>query len=136
MPEPATIAYLTSAYARASDSFIRGEVSQLRGLGFTVHTFSIRRPEPSELVSEEIRREHAATEFILEAGTARLALSWLRSALQSPRRMLAAGRIAARTGTPGLKGRLWPLVYLLEAAFLAERLQAKRVEHLHNHIGE
>ena len=136
MPESATIAYLTSVYARASDSFIRGEVAQLRALGFTVHTFSIRRPEARELVSEEIRREHAATEFVLEAGVARLALAWLRTVLRSPRRALAAARLAVRIGTPGLKGRLWPLAYLLEAAYLAERLRAKGVEHLHNHIGE
>src|SRR4051794_7583680 len=125
MPEPATIAYLTSAYARASDSFIRGEVAQLLALGYTVHTFSIRRPGPDELVSEEIRREHAATEFVLEAGALRLALAWLRTVLRSPRRALAAARLAARTGTPGLRGRLWPLAYLLEAAYLAERLRAR-----------
>jgi glycosyltransferase involved in cell wall biosynthesis len=136
MHQPAIIAYLTSAYARASDSFIRGEVAQLRALGFTVHTFSIRRPEPYELVGEEIRRERAATEYLLEAGVARLALAWLRTVLRYPRRALAALRLAIRTGTPGLKGRLWPLAYLLEASHLAERLHAKRVEHLHNHIGE
>jgi glycosyltransferase involved in cell wall biosynthesis len=136
MPESKTIAYLTSAYARASDSFIRGEVAQLRALGFTVHTFSIRRPESSELVSEEIRREHAATEYVLAAGAARLALAWLWAVLRSPRRMAAAVRLAARIGTPGLQGRLWPLVYLVEAAYLAERLRTKGVEHLHNHIGE
>jgi glycosyltransferase involved in cell wall biosynthesis len=136
MPEPASIAYLTSAYARASDSFIRGEVAQLRALGFTVHTFSIRRSEPRELVSEEIRREHAATEFVLGAGVARLALAWLRTVLRSPRRVLTAARLAARTGAPGLRGRLWPIVYLIEAAYLAERLRAKGAEHLHNHIGE
>jgi glycosyltransferase involved in cell wall biosynthesis len=50
--------------------------------------------------------------------------------------MLAAARLAARTGAPGLKGRLWPLAYLLEAAYLARRLRARGVEHLHNHIGE
>src|SRR5581483_3048118 len=111
MPETPKLAYLTSAYARASDWFIRGEVAQLRRLGFTVHTFSIRRSEPSELISEEIRREHAATEFVLEAGAARLALSALRTLFRSPGRMLAAGRLAIRIGTPGLKGRLWPLAY-------------------------
>jgi glycosyltransferase involved in cell wall biosynthesis len=136
MSEPVIIAYLTSTYARASDTFIRGEVAELRALGYTVHTFSIRRPGPDELVSDEIRREHAATEFVLEAGVAQLVLVWLRTLFRSPRRMLAAGRLAARISTPGLKGRLWPLAYLLEAAYLAERLQAKAVEHLHNHIGE
>ena len=136
MPEPATIAFMTSVYARAGDWFIRGEVAQMRALGFTVHTFSIRRPEPHELVSEEVRREHAATEYVLEAGVARLSMAWLRTVLRSPRRALAAARLAIRIGTPGLKGRLWPLAYLLEAAYLAERLRVKRVEHLHNHIAE
>ena len=84
--QPAIIGYLTSSYARASDSFIRGEVAQLRALGFQVHTFSIRRPGPHELVSEEIRREHAATEYLLEAGGVRLALAWFREVFRSPRR--------------------------------------------------
>jgi glycosyltransferase involved in cell wall biosynthesis len=136
MPDTPNIAYLTSVYARSSDLYIRGEVGQLRVLGFAVHTFSIRRPDPRELVSEEIRREHAATDFILEAGAARLVLAWIRTVLSSPRRALAAVRLALSIGAPGLKGRLWPLAYLVEAAYLAERLRIKRVEHLHNHIGE
>jgi colanic acid/amylovoran biosynthesis glycosyltransferase len=136
MLEPMTIAYLTSAYARASDSFIRGEVEQLRALGFTVHTFSIRQPGSAELVTEEIRREHAATEFVLGVGPARLVLAWLKAALRSPSRMFIAVRLVARIGAPGLYGRLRALIYLVEAAYLATRLQARKVKHLHNHIGE
>src|SRR3954453_2158011 len=100
MPERPPIAYLTSVYARSSDLYIRGEVVHLRALGFVVHTFSIRRPDPRELVSEEIRREHAATEFILEMGAARLLLAWIRTILRSPRRALAAVRLALRIGAP------------------------------------
>jgi glycosyltransferase involved in cell wall biosynthesis len=136
MPDTPNIAYLTSVYARSSDLYIRGEVGHLRVLGFTVHTFSIRRPDPRELVSEEIRREHAATEFVLEAGAVRLVPAWIRTIFRSPRRALAAVRLALSIGAPGLKGRLWPLAYLVEAAYLAERLRARKVEHLHNHIGE
>src|SRR3954447_13775888 len=136
MLETPTVAYLTSVYARSSDLYIRGEVAQLRALGFTVYTFSIRRPEARELVSEEIRREYATTEFVLAAGVPRLMLAWLRSMLRSPRRMLATVGLMLRISTPGLKGRLWPLAYLVEAAYLAERLRAQGVEHLHNHIGE
>jgi glycosyltransferase involved in cell wall biosynthesis len=130
------IAYLTSAYARASDTFIRGEVNQLRARGLTVHTFSIQRPDACELVSEEIRREHLTTEFVLAAGIGRLVLAWLRVVFRSPVRALAAVWLAARIGTPGVKGRLWPMAYCLEAAYLTERLRAKGVKHLHNHIGE
>jgi glycosyltransferase involved in cell wall biosynthesis len=131
-----TIGYLTSIYARPGDLFIRGEVAQLRALGYDVQTFSSRQPEPGELVSEEIRREHAGTEYLLDAGILRMALAGLREAIRSPRRWLAAMRLAARIGAPGLKGRLRPFFYLVEGAYLAGRLEAKGVRHLHNHIGE
>src|SRR3954451_12415156 len=104
MPERLPIAYLTSVYARSSDLYIRGEVVHLRALGFTVHTFSIRRPDPRELVSEEIRREYASTEFLLESGPPRLLLAWLLAIARSPGRALEAARLAIRLGTPGLKG--------------------------------
>jgi glycosyltransferase involved in cell wall biosynthesis len=131
-----TIGYLTSIYARPGDLFIRGEVARLRALGYTVHTFSSRRPEPGELVSEEIRREHDGTEYLLDAGAAKMMLAALREAVRSPRRWQAAMRLAARIGTPGLNGRLRPFAYLVQGAYLAGLLEARGVRHLHNHIGE
>lgn len=133
---PMILAYLTSAYARASDTFIRAEVTQLRADGHTVHTFSIRRPAASELVSDEIRRERSTTVDIVAAGPLRLLGAGLLELFRSPGRFLSVARLAQRVGTPGLKGRLWPQAYLLEAAFLARHLRALGVEHLHNHIGE
>jgi colanic acid/amylovoran biosynthesis glycosyltransferase len=130
------LGYLTSVYGRASDTFIRSEVAVLRSLGHEVRTFSIRRPASTELVSDEIRREQAETEAVLEVGFARLAASALASAVRSPRRMLDAIRLAWLVRRPGVKGHLLPVVYLLEAAYLAGRLQARGIEHLHNHIGE
>ena len=136
MYESANVAFMTSVYARSSDWFIRGEVSQMRALGYSVDTYSIRRPEASELVSEEIRHEHAATEYLLDGGVARLATAWFRFVIREPRRAWQAARLAIRIGTPGLKGRLWPVAYLFEAAYLAERLRARGTRHLHNHIAE
>src|SRR5215213_4715889 len=131
------VAYFTSAYARASDSFIRGEVAQLRALGFTVHTFSVRKSPASELVSEEIRREHGNTEFLLERGAlARLPLAAVRTMVRAPGRFFAAVKLALRCAPPGLKAKVWALAYVAEACLLAERLKAKHVRHLHNHIGE
>src|SRR5205823_924208 len=136
MPEPPTIAYLTSHYARASDTFIRGEVEQLRRLGYVVHTFSIRKPDASELVDEAVRREHAQTVFLFEAGPVRLALAGLRTAMTAPWKFLGAVRTVVRTVPPGIPGRWVRRVsYLLEAAYLAEWLRAQGVRHLHNHIG-
>src|SRR5688500_8337110 len=137
MPDGPVIAYLTSAYARASDSFIRGEVAQLRALGFTVHTFSVRKSPASERVSEDVRREHANTEFLLEKqNVPRLPLAAMRTMLRSPGRFFSALRLALKCAPPGLKAKVWAVAYVMEACLLAERLRAKSVRHLHNHIGE
>jgi colanic acid/amylovoran biosynthesis glycosyltransferase len=136
MPDRPTLAYLTSAYGRTSDTFIRGEVAQLRKLGFTVHTFSIRRPPLEQAAGEDVRREQASTEYLLSGGAGRLLAGALRIALFSPGRFLTALAIAQRSSPPGLKPRLWHLAYAIEAAYLAGRLQQKGVRHLHNHIGQ
>lgn len=131
-----TLAYLTSVYARASDSFIRAEVLQLRSFGHTVHTFSVRAPAVSELVSDEIRNEHARTDYILKHGFLCLFACVLLEFLRAPFRSAAALSLAMRCGWPGVKGRLWPFAYFLEACYLSRRLRARHIDHLHNHIGE
>src|ERR1700678_1314785 len=127
MSRPIRLGYLTSIYGRASDTFIRSEVAALRAIGHEVRTFSIRRPAPSELVSDAIRREQAETEAVLEVGIARLALATLSLAVRSPRKMLDAVRLAFQIRRPGLKGHFLPVVYLMEAAYLAGRLQVAGV---------
>lgn len=137
---PQTIAYLTSVYPRASDSFIRGEIRALRQLGWTVHTHAVRRPGPDQLVSDDIRQEHAATFYLLADGlmgqVVSLLAGWAALFLHHPARILRAKRLAWRCGWPGLKGHLWPLAYLAQAALLSRRLQRQGAVHLHNHIGE
>lgn len=132
MPRP--IAYLTSLYARAGDTFIRREVEELRRLGWPVHTFSIRRADEGEHVSEEILREQRTTEYVLERGPLRLAAALALEALRSPRRMLRAIRQLRSLRPPGL--RAWALhgVYLAEACYLAGRLRARGATWLHDHI--
>jgi glycosyltransferase involved in cell wall biosynthesis len=130
------LAYLTSAYGRMSDTFIRNEVEQLRRMGFTVHTFSIRRPPLEPGAGEDVRREQASTEYLLSGGAGRLLAGAFRTALSRPGPFLAALALAQRCSPPGLKPRLWHLAYALEAACLAGRLREKGVGHLHNHIGQ
>ena len=74
---PARIAYFTSVYPRASDSFIRGEVDALRRQGIEVQTFALRAPENQQLVSEELRKEAATTQYILNMGWPHLILHFL-----------------------------------------------------------
>jgi glycosyltransferase involved in cell wall biosynthesis len=136
MTTPMTIAYLTNYYARVSHRFIHREVAHLRALGHTVSTFSVREPDPQELTVGEARREFESTEHILPVGFLRLGLAWLRAAVRSPGHVWDMARLAYRVGIPGLRGRVWSLAYQAEAAFLAERLRALGVEHLHCHFGD
>ncbi len=129
-----SIAYLTSAYARAGDTFIRREVAELRRLGWTVHTFSIRRAEQGEQVSEEILGEQRTTDYILEHGFPTLALSFVRTCLRSPLRMLRAIGEARAIRWPGIKSCVWHAFYLVEACYLAEQLVERRIALLHDHI--
>jgi len=135
MPEPMLLAYLTNQYGRASDTFVRQEVRQLRNRGHTVQTFSIRRPEPEHSVSDEVREEQAHTEYVLEAGPLRLALAFVACTIRHPGRVARALARAWRTAAPGVKGMLWQAFYVFEAAQLARRIEVLRVEHVHNHIG-
>jgi len=134
--EPNTIAYMTSAYARASDTFIRGEVRELRRLGYRVETFSIRSPEAEEDLAGEVARERRSTDYILNHGAPRLLYAFLKMAGRSPIRMIRALRLAWRTAVPGVRGAFLELAYLIEASYLAERLLSEEVEHIHNHFGE
>lgn len=129
------IAYLTGTYARASDPYIRDEVNHLRKLGHTVHTFSVRRLVEGE-PSEDVRREQQNTVYIMEAGLAKLLGATVRETVRSPGRMWRAAKLAMKSGWPGVKGRVWPLAYLLQAAYLAGELRKRGVQHLHNHHGE
>jgi colanic acid/amylovoran biosynthesis glycosyltransferase len=131
-----TIAYLTNFYARASDSFIRAEVLQLRSFGHIVHTFSVREPDASELVSDEIRDERAHTDYILRNNFILLLICVIFEFLRSPRKAFATLILATKCGWPGIKGRFWPYAYFIEACYLSRQLRKKQVNHLHDHIGE
>ena len=130
------IAYITSIYARASDTFIRNEVIALRQRGHTVHTYSIRKAEEDQHVSDEVRREQASTDYLLSHGAAPLLGAFLAAALGAPGALLRAARLAWAIRTPGLRGSILALVYLIEAAYLARSLKQRGVQLLHNHIAE
>ena len=136
MATPLTLGYLTSVYARASDTFIRNEVLELRRRGHVVRTYSIREPEEEQLVSDEIRCERGTTLYILPGHTWGAVLAALRLGLTQPLRTLAAFALGWRTGAKGIRARVWQLAYFLEACFLATRLREGGVRHLHVHLEE
>lgn len=87
-------------------------------------------------MSDEIRDEHARTDYILKHGFLHLLASAALELLRAPMKSLSALKLATQCGWPGLKGRLWPYAYYGEACYLSRRLREKNVDHLHNHIGD
>jgi glycosyltransferase involved in cell wall biosynthesis len=129
------IAYLTGEYPRATDTFIQREVAALRARGLTVETCSIRRTGAGHHTGPEQKAEAAGTFHVLEATRAprRLIAAHL-AAWRRPRAWLRALRLAWRTSPGGIRPTLYQLIYLAEAAVLAQHLRARGLTHLHNHI--
>lgn len=135
------VAYLVNTYPRASHSFIRREIRALEARGVQVHRFAMRSDraalkDPADLA------EDGRTEHLLKGGAAPLLAALVRAALR-PGRLAAALRLALACGAhgagqgapPGTGGRLRHLIYLAEAAKVAERCRALGVAHVHAHFG-
>lgn len=135
-PPMIDIAYLTSQYPRATDTFIREEVAGLRQMGFNVHPFSIRRPDTSQWISDEIRAEGQRTCFLLALSPVRLAGAALRALVSKPGRFIDTLGLCFKTGAPGVRWRVRQMAYFFEACALAEEMARRGVRHLHNHMGE
>ena len=129
-----TVAYITSRYPYVSHTFILREIQALRALGTDICTFSVRRPDDREVLTELEKRERAQTSYILPAGPLKLLTVHTRWFFQHPLRYLSALRVAFHVRPPGIRGLLWGAFYFAEAALLASRLASRRIDHLHAHF--
>ena len=136
MSKPLRLAYLTSSFARPSDTFVRSEVDRLRERGVEVHTFSIRRPTVDDSADANVQEHQARTEYLLEAGPFRLLLAQKLCTFTRPKRFFRALKLAWQTRAPGIRCLILQAIYLLEATYLARRICQLKITHLHNHIGE
>ncbi|HUW84355.1 MAG TPA: glycosyltransferase [Phycisphaerae bacterium] len=129
-----TIAYITSRYPYVSHTFILREIQALRALGLDICTFSVRRPDDREVLTELEKNERAQTSYILPAGPLKLLAAHTRWLVQHPFRYLSALMLALHIRPPGVRGLLWGVFYFAEAALLAGELRSRRVDHLHAHF--
>lgn len=130
------LAYFTSCYPRATDTFIRREVIGLRARGFEVYTYSVRRADSGHDVDSEIQSEKQATQNLLPVNYLSLLLDILAVGLSRPVRVLGTLRLALATSRAGIKGHALQMAYLLEAILLSRRLKKNGIEHVHNHLGD
>lgn len=131
------VAYLTGEYPRATDTWMQREVAALRARGFAVDFFAVRRPADEHMVGEEQRAERERTDYLVpELASARLIRDHLGLLVRSPGRYLAALKLMWSTRRAGLKPTLLHLVYFLEAGLLAAEIRRRKIQHLHNHLGD
>jgi colanic acid/amylovoran biosynthesis glycosyltransferase len=136
MTKKLSIGYLASCYPRAVDTSVRNEVLMLRKQGHTVHTFSVRRADTSQLLSEFHRQEVQTTTYLLSDHRIELIVAALQLLVKTPVRFLQGVLLSLRTKAPGLWGFVTQTAYFFEASLLARELQQQKISHLHNHIGE
>jgi glycosyltransferase involved in cell wall biosynthesis len=128
------VAYLVSRYPLISHVFILREVQALRRAGAAVDTFTIRRPDDDQLLSEDDRREHAATHAIVPPDPAELVGAHLRALRASPRRFLGTLRLALELRGLGARAALWQVFYFVEAVLLWNELRRRGIRHVHAHF--
>lgn len=131
---PLKIAYILNTYPQPSQSFIRREVRALEAQGHDVLRFAMRRAE-LPLVDPQDQSEAEKTEYVLEASKGEL----LRAVGRAVRRDLSgfadALKAAVGLGRVSEVGVMRHLIYLAEAAYVAERCRAEGVTHAHAHFG-
>ncbi len=128
------IGYLVSEYPSVSHTFIRREVNALRERGAEIHTFSVKRPAASELLSPIDRRELAETGYILPVGLLELLRVHAIAAFGRPLAYVSCLRDALRHRLPGMRGAIWSVFHFAEAIRLAGKLESLGIRHLHNHF--
>jgi glycosyltransferase involved in cell wall biosynthesis len=128
------LAYILNTYPQPSQSFIRREIVALEAMGHIVHRIAMR-PTTEPLVDPLNKSEADKAEYVLKDGTGQLAKAAFRRLRADPRRFLEAMKAAFRMGRQSDVGVLRHMIYLAEAAHIAERCAALGVTHAHAHFG-
>ncbi len=125
MYESEAVAYLTSCYPRASDTFIRDEIQSLRNQGVKITSFAIRRPDPVQLVSDQLRNESQSNRLPAWRRTGSADLDGRNTVPPpAPARFLRAAFRMFTSHPPGFGNRVRQVAYLVEAAGLARHLRS------------
>jgi colanic acid/amylovoran biosynthesis glycosyltransferase len=127
------LAYLINTYPRASHSFIRREVQALERQGWQITRFAMRS-DVGSLVDPADIAEDGRTEHILKAGAWNLLRTAIKWMVKRPLKSLRALRLAYQCGARA-NARALHIVYLAEAAYIAQRCYDLRLPHVHAHFG-
>ncbi|MDQ3936080.1 MAG: glycosyltransferase family 4 protein [Actinomycetota bacterium] len=127
-------AHLVARYPEITSVFVQHEVRALRELGAEVHTVSIRRQDPREVISPQAEREQESTHALLPTTAPRLLGAHARAFAAAPGAYLRTLAHALRLGPGGSRNRLWQLFYFAESMLLWHHLSGLGVRHVHVHF--
>ena len=128
------VAYLTSQYPAPSHTFIFHEVTALRTAGVDIHTFSVRRPEPSDILSDVDQRQVDTTTYLRPFKVLHLLANVLWACTLKPIGLASATLLSLRHRPPGIRSFVYAFFYLGEALLLARALSDRKIDRLHNHF--
>ncbi len=128
------LAYLTTEYPKVSHTFVRREIAELERRGHEVVRLSVR-PPGGPLVDPADRAEAERTLFCLDRPKLTLLAHSAKWAATRPGRWASAVRATLRLHAKSDRGLVRHAAYLAEAAFLANRLKAQGIGHVHCHFG-
>jgi colanic acid/amylovoran biosynthesis glycosyltransferase len=128
------IAYILNTYPQPSQSFIRREIRAIEAAGHDVMRLAMRAADVP-LVDAQDQAEATKTEYVLSAGAPALLKATVRCVRKDAASFWKALKIAWRLGAASETGRLRHLIYLAEAAFVADRMCETDVSHAHAHFG-
>jgi glycosyltransferase involved in cell wall biosynthesis len=123
-----------SEYPLPSHTFIGDEVQGLRALGAHVDTFSVRRTAAGQLLSDADRALADETYAIRPPRPHHFALAHVRALATSPGRYVETLRRSMALAGPGLRSRVWRLMYFVQAVVLWDRCRRRGIRHLHAHF--
>jgi glycosyltransferase involved in cell wall biosynthesis len=130
----ARVAYLVNQYPKTSHAWMRREIEGVVASGVEIDRYSVRRVD-EPLVDAGDLREQEATTVLLEQGAWRILGAFGATLLARPERFFAALGLAWSIGKNHPRGRLFHLIYFVEACLLARLLAERPVRHLHAHFG-
>jgi glycosyltransferase involved in cell wall biosynthesis len=128
------VAYLVSRYPAVTHTFVLREVQLLRRLGLDVHTISIVRQSPAELLSPVDREEARSTFNVRPVRLGELLRAHAAAARTSPSGYLRTLALALRLSPGGGRAALWQFFYFVQAMRVWEHCRELGVRHLHVHF--
>ena len=128
------IAYLVNQYPKTSHSFIRREIAALEELGLTVSRYTLRRTSEAMPDSAD-RSELEKTEAVIVRPYLRRAMSALETIARNPSQFVRMLLLAVTFARSSDRTVVVHLIYLLEAAVVANWCRRDNIDHLHVHFG-